>query len=584
MEPHGYFSNEWRRLVLKKQTLLLILAVLMAFALVMTGCTQQAAESDPQPTEAVEEATPAPEATEAPAPEATEAPAPEATEEPEAASDDPLQQAQDFLDDVNDEWNAIAEEYAPEIRTLSNGVKIQRTPTEYGIYGWMLQSDTISYNTYYLNADNRGCEACHTSLNETLQNSKYQHPAFWNDSLGVWTTVQQCLICHTYAPGYIAKNYDFGTLIHGIHYGNVAPAFDSEAFDGNCMSCHNMTADGQGIQLWDVVKYQKLLGMVDVENVQGNFSFEQDKVQQMSEVFSYDWMHSGYDNLRHALGKNGANVQPPQSMFDEWEISVHGLVNEPYTVKLPDLIAEAEAEGAVVTKISKMVCDWNAVGGGGITNVEITGIPLTWLIEKAGGASSDSITGVTFDRVDEGSFRCVAKEDFDMVYLVYKMGGEYLDGSQGYPVINWYEAVDAQSNIKQIVGYTVTDEDIDYASRIPCGWVNEDGSLLNRPNATILGVPDGLLIETGKPFTFEGYADAYNEKITTIEFSMDQGKTWTAYELGDTDVTKWVYWYFEWTPETDGSYVLTVRATTETGLVSTTYHQVMVTAKSDLEG
>ncbi|MFR3091796.1 MAG: hypothetical protein ACLTMP_08825 [Eggerthella lenta] len=36
-------------------------------------------------------------------------------------------------------------------------------------------------------------------------------------------------------------------------------------------------------------------------------------------------------------------------------------------------------------------------GGGGISNVEITGIPLTWLIEKAGGASKD-ITGVLFDR------------------------------------------------------------------------------------------------------------------------------------------------------------------------------------------
>jgi hypothetical protein len=64
---------------------------------------------------------------------------------------------------------------------------------------------------------------------------------------------------------------------------------------------------------------------------------------------------------------------------------------------------------------------------------------------------------------------------------------------------------------------------------------------------------------------------------------MDQGETWTKYDLGDTDVTKWIYWYFTWTPQTDASYVLTVRATTETGLVSSTLHSVMVTARSDLE-
>lgn len=488
--------------------------------------------------------------------------------------------AEQYLDDVNDTWNQIAEDYAPEIRTLKNGVKIQRTPSEYGIYGWMWQSDTISYNNYYLHADKRGCEACHQSLNETLQNSKYQHPAFWNDSLGVWTTVNQCQICHTYAPGYIAKQYDFGTLMHGIHYGTGKKGF--EALNGDCMSCHNMTTDGKGVQLWDVVKYDKMVGMVDVPNVQGEFSFDQEKVQEMKDVFSFDWMHSHWDNMRHALGKNGINEQPPQEFFDNWDISVHGLVNEPFTMKLPELIAEAEAAGAVVTKKSKMVCDWNAVGGGGITNVEITGIPLTWLIERAGGASED-ITGVIFDRYDEGSFRCCAKENFDRVFLVYKMGGEYLDGSQGYPVINWFEAVDAQSYIKQITGYTVTNEDIDYESRIPNGWVNEDGSYLNRPNATILNVPDGKIIKTGEPYTFEGYADAYSEKITKLEFSMDRGQTWTAYELGDTDVNKWVYWYYTWTPETDGSYLLTVRATTDAGNVSTTLHQVMVTAKSNVE-
>ena len=547
-----------------------LLVLLLCLILALTACSQTAA-LDPEPTEESS-------VSETPVVEApVETPKAEEPVEATPVPEDEPYPGYNFLNDLNNEWKAIAEEYAPEVRTLKNGVKVQRTPTEYGIDGWMWQSDTISYNTYFLDADHRGCGACHESLDDLISEMNYEHPAFWNESLGVYTSVQQCLICHGYAPGYIAKNYDFGTLIHGMHYGA------DSTFTGNCMQCHNMTADGQGTQLWDKVKYDKLLGIVDVENVQGEFSFVQDKVQTMDEVFSYDWMHSQYDNMRRAMSVNGANITPPQSMFDEWEITVKGLVDEPYTIKLPDLIKEAEDAGIVVKKISKMTCDWCAVGGGGITNVEITGIPLTWLIDKAGGYQKGT-TGVIFDRVDEGSFRCVELDRIQHVYLVYKIGGEYLDGGRGWPVMNWYEGVDAQSNVKQIVGYTVTDEDIDYDSRIPNGWSNEHGVYGNKPNATILNVPEGMLIKTGEPFTFEGYADAYDEKITSIEFSMDRGATWTKYELGDTDVFKWVYWYFTYTPETDGSYVLTVRATTETGLVSYEYHRVMVTAKSDLEG
>ena len=89
--------------------------------------------------------------------------------------------------------------------------------------------------------------------------------------------------------------------------------------------------------------------------------------------------------MRYACGPLGLDIDLPQSMFDEWEITVDGNVNKPFTAKLPDLVAEAEAAGVVVTKPSKMVCELNPIGGGGIGQVEITGIPTSWLIEKAGG-------------------------------------------------------------------------------------------------------------------------------------------------------------------------------------------------------
>ena len=50
---------------------------------------------------------------------------------------------------------------SPKVTTLENGVKIQRTPADY-----------LAHNTRILNADQRGCAACHPNLNDTVVNMK----------------------------------------------------------------------------------------------------------------------------------------------------------------------------------------------------------------------------------------------------------------------------------------------------------------------------------------------------------------------------------------------------------------------------
>ena len=169
--------------------------------------------------------------------------------------------------------------------------------------------------------------------------------------------------------------------------------------------------------------------------------------------------------------------------------------------------------------------------------------------------------------------------------LVYKIGGEYLDATRGYPCTNWVEGVDAQINSKQIDTYHVTDEDIDYTDKWagnPNGWQNEDDVPMNKPNATILGVPDGLLVQNGQPYEFTGYVDGYDEKIASVEFSLDRGETWTKYDIGDMDRNKMVWWSFTYKPELEGAYCLTVRATTESGMTSFETQTVMFNAKDKM--
>lgn len=540
---------------MKKNHLALLIALPMVASLLAVGCTQDGLSDADQ-----------------------------SSSEPEYT--DPFEEADAQLAKENERWQEINEEYAPEVRTLKDGTKVQRTPTEYKCYhSNQPYHEGNSYNNYFLDADNRGCGACHWDLADTLKNMEYEHDTIWNDALGAKLTVDQCLLCHS-----VDDDYEMGTLMHGVHYGERnGKAFEEKG--GQCMSCHNITENGKGVELWDMVKYDHLDGITKVKNVQGDFSFDQTTTTAPEDMFTYDWLYSDYDHIMHILGKNGLNREMPKDFVDNWEITIDGVVNKPFTAKLSDLIAEAEADGATVTKLSKFVCLDNMPGGGGISNVEITGIPLNWLIEKAGGPSKD-LTGVLWDRREfhakdmqnSHSQTGVSTSKFDDVYLVYEIGGKPLDVSAGSPCINWVEGDDAESFVKQCMGYILTDEDKPFDKWMATGFNSYGtGPYINKPNATILKVPEGLIIETGKPFTFEGYADAYDEAVTKLEFSMDNGKTWASYDLGQTDLRQWVYWHFTWTPETDGSYVLMIRATTESGLVSDRCQRVMVTAKSDLE-
>lgn len=62
----------------------------------------------------------------------------------------------------------------PEVATDDEGVQYQRTPSEYPeskAYYWPQETldGSYAYNIMSLDADNRGCNACHEDLGETIQ-------------------------------------------------------------------------------------------------------------------------------------------------------------------------------------------------------------------------------------------------------------------------------------------------------------------------------------------------------------------------------------------------------------------------------
>lgn len=69
----------------------------------------------------------------------------------------------------------------------------------------------------------------------------------------------------------------------------------------------------------------------------------------------------------------------------------------------------------------------------------------------------------------------------------------------------------------------------------------------------------------GEPIVFSGYVDDFEGGISAIEFSLDEGRTWTAYETPGTLSERGVNWSFAYTPEQAGRYLLKVRAVDERG-------------------
>ncbi len=467
------------------------------------------------------------------------------------------------IDKMYDTMAKRAEEHAPEVRTLTNGVQIQRTPTEYNCGVYHSPGASISFNTYYLKADSRGCAACHEDLAQTLKDMDYEHVDL-TSNYGIAVTVNNCLDCHSYSPWYVTETYGFGSLIHSIH--------DADSFTGSCWSCHYASGDGKDMQLWDSVKYTVLRGIVSVdnpENVSAEFSYNQDLLTSTDNIFDYGWLY--YDNDYYRYGMTQIDAPLDEDTFNNWTLTVSGTVDNPFTISLPDLIKEAPA----VTKTITMNCTDNYSGGPLIANCEVTGVSLKWLLEKAQIKPSSTVILPTSSDGFAQPIYLSFLENRD-AYVVWEINGERVSYANGYPLQLWLEGGSASVFIKEISDIIVTDEpEENYYMYL--GWETEDGGYYNKPGVGMFNsVNEGEIVSLGQSYTFSGYADAFEQKITAIEVSLDNGTTWTSYPVTGTTESKWVIWNYTITPTEVGAYVIQVRGVTEDGLVSRSPAQMMI--------
>lgn len=481
------------------------------------------------------------------------------TPEQQVVLDEALKSYQTHLD-------SLAETHKSQVRTLSNGVQVKRTPDTCDTYtaGYTYLTENFTYNHRYLKADQRGCTACHTDLAALVENMRdYPHVPMGDKDFYVQTTTRTCIECHDFSGEPFDEYFGgFGSLMHSIHTSNTF-----NAMGGNCWSCHYATGDGGELQLWDDVKHDVLRGITDLDasTVPYTFEWNQEKTLNADQLFDINWHYMEGFLHRNLSGKLDLVPDPTtDGVYDQWKISIDGKVEKPTTLSISEMIDLFSVKQDKLT----INCGVNKCGGY-IGNFDIEGINVLDLLEYAG--VSEDATHLEITSAD-GSMFVSRIDDIKKYggYLTLNVGGKPIPYHQGYPVTFWVGADAAWKNIKEATHIQVVtvenEEEVYPIYQYVVGYLtNVDGDQVFKPSCGIVGLTEGQIIPYDQPLVIEGYAHGFDDDIVAVEFSFDRGQTWITCETPGYNAARWAYWYFTWTPPAKGAYTVSARAVTDKG-------------------
>lgn len=283
---------------------------------------------------------------------------------------------------------------------------------------------------------------------------------------------------------------------------------------------------------------------------------------------------------------------PAEVDTQSFRLEIGGFVQHPLSLSLQDLRTKFPQRKMVAA----CVCSGNArslfkprVAGaqwvnGGMGNAEWTGVALSDILKYA-GAKQGSCT-ISFNGLDKPPMDVtpdfVKSLNYDHandgeVMIAYEMNGRPLPLLNGFPlklvVPGWYATywVGMLNEIK-VHSDTFHGYWMDKAYLVPRGKTNGDEqpdklakdmepiSRIAIRSFFVSPVP-GTEIETGKPQTIEGLAFDDGTGINTVELSSDSGQHWQPASLQPSlGKYSWRRWTYDFTPASNGSHKLWVRA------------------------
>lgn len=498
-----------------------------------------------------------------------------------AVPDDQKPLVKEEIEKTRNQISERALENLPLAVTRTDGTKIQRTPaTPDNTMTLNFTYDYEGWNTIYLNAENRGCNSCHSDLGELVATMGGEPHTPLSNAMGIDIQPRQCMDCHSYCNVLYDRGDTFPSIMHSIH---SASNEEFVADGGDCMSCHYVESTGsydqnkpdQGkFMFWDDVKYDLWRGLTKVgsDDVNGTFQFDQTYTLGADKLFNKNFFSDITGPARKLTDHLELTPNPEaDNIYNTWEITFSGDISNPVTMTIQEMIDKFGLDTDTMT----LHCDAGPVGTNLIGNYEIKGISMKKIMEYVG--AGDDITIV---KAYSGGGSHMYNSPTSLIdqydgYLVLEVGGEPLPYQGGYPVQLWVGGGSAWNNEKQVTEVEFCAADLNDKEQFPdwffnTGLFDEAGHSNYKPSVGVFNLTDGQVIDyaEGQPITFEGYASAFEVPISAVEFSFDGGETWVSNDTPNTTPKNWVHWQYDWTPPEQGAYVLMVRATGADGITT----------------
>ncbi|MDQ0677062.1 DMSO/TMAO reductase YedYZ molybdopterin-dependent catalytic subunit [Arthrobacter pascens] len=250
----------------------------------------------------------------------------------------------------------------------------------------------------------------------------------------------------------------------------------------------------------------------------------------------------------------------PEINADDWELRVHGLVEEEVRLTFQDLLDANLVESHVT-----LTCVSNPVGGNLAGNAKWLGLPIREVLRRARPRDgADMVLSTSIDGFSASTPLEVLQDDRGAI-LAIGMNGEPLPLEHGYPVRmvvpGLYGFVSATKWVVDLEVTRFADSKAYWTQR---GW-SERGPIKTMARVEVprpfAKVPAGRV-------AIGGTAWAQTRGITKVEVQIDNGAWAEATLAAEASVITWRQWSFDW-EATPGPHYIKVRATDGTGEVQT---------------
>jgi DMSO/TMAO reductase YedYZ molybdopterin-dependent catalytic subunit len=282
------------------------------------------------------------------------------------------------------------------------------------------------------------------------------------------------------------------------------------------------------------------------------------------------------DGIDTALPEPG-DVLPPITPNDEFYVtSCCGspeIDRDSWTLTIRDEIAGATLGTFDLATLEAMdgrekEHTLECIGGGplnrAIGNAIWTGLPLAEILDGLGATVHPSAVEIVFTGADDYQTSIPIGDLAKPIWLVWKMNGESLPTKHGTTARLLTPGRYGTKNPKWITEIAFVEKPFLDGFWESGGWSN---TAEYRTNAFFMS-PSASAVLTAGPVRLLGTAFAGSDPIALVELSTDGGRTWEEAEItyrNGPDI--WTLWAFDW-DAVAGDYELQVRATTESGVVS----------------